>query len=289
MANIKSLKVRIKSTKGTHKITSAMKLVSAAKLSRAQAKIVGLKPFSKELEETVRTVSSLTSDYKHAYFKETENKNAILLVVSSDKGLCGGYNSGLTKQVRQFLTENADKDFKVFYIGKKVKELIQNEVNSGNYFTFEKAEPTYDEVKDVADELAHLFTTGEVGKVYVAFNTFISIISTEPVIKQVLPLVHTAEKSSELREEYPFDFKYEPSAQDILETLIPEVFVTSLQSSIYDAIAAEHGSRMTSMENASKNCNELVKTLTLQMNKLRQAAITTELIEVVSGAESLNS
>lgn len=287
MANIKDLKKRIKSTKSTHKITSAMKLVSAAKLAKAQAKIVGLKPYVNELEETIRTVSALTNEYEHEYFNQTDNDNAVMLVISSDKGLCGGYNSYLVKEVRKFIAENQSQNLKFFYIGKKVKEVIEKEVNSGKHYVFEKAEPSYDEVKDVAEELSHLFTSGEVGKVYIAYNTFLSAISNEPVIKQVLPLKHNEEKENELKEEYPFDFKYEPSPEGILETLIPEVFATSIQTAIYDAIAAEHGARMSSMDNATKNCKEVIRTLTLQMNKLRQAAITTELIEVVSGAESL--
>lgn len=287
MANIKDLKKRIKSTKSTHKITSAMKLVSAAKLAKAQAKIVGLKPYVNELEETIRTVSALTNEYEHEYFKQNDNNNAVMLVISSDKGLCGGYNSYLVKEVRKFIADNQDQNLKFFYIGKKAKEVIEKEVNSGKHYIFEKAEPNYDEVKDVAEELSHLFTTGEVGKVYIAYNTFLSAISNEPVIKQVLPLKHNEEKENELKEEYPFDFKYEPSPEGILETLIPEVFATSIQTAIYDAIAAEHGARMSSMDNATKNCKEVIRTLTLQMNKLRQAAITTELIEVVSGAESL--
>lgn len=289
MANIKDLKKRIKSTKSTHKITSAMKLVSAAKLAKAQARIVGLKPYSSELEETIRTVSALTKDYEHEFFKKSDNPNSVLLVISSDKGLCGGYNGNLAKATRRFLAENKDKNTKVFFIGKKVKELIEKEVNVGKHYTFEKAEPNYDEIKEITDEFSHLFKTGEVGRIYIAYNTFVSAIEAEPVIKQALPLVHEDDKESELREEYPFDFKYEPSPEHLLETLVPEVFVSSVQTAIWDAIAAEHGQRMNAMENATKNCKEMIKDLTLKMNKLRQAAITTELIEVVSGAESLNN
>lgn len=288
MANIKDLKKRIKSTKSTYKITSAMKLVSAAKLAKAQSKIVGLKPFVYELEETVRTVSALTNEYEHDYFKVSDNNNAVMLVISSDKGLCGGYNSYLAKEVRKFVATNTDVNLKVFYIGKKVKELIEKEVNSGKHYTFEKAEPSYDEIKKFSEELSNMFTTGEVGKVFIAYNTFHSAISNEPIVKQVLPLVHNETREAELKIEYPFDFKYEPSPEEILDTLIPEVFITSVQTAVFDAIAAEHGARMSAMENATKNCKELVRTLTLKMNKLRQAAITTELIEVVSGAESLN-
>jgi F-type H+-transporting ATPase subunit gamma len=288
MANIKDLKKRIKSTKSTLKITSAMKLVSAAKLSRAQQKIVGLKPYTSELDKTVRVVSTLAKNYSHPYFVTSENKNNIMLIISSDKGLCGGYNSNLAKRVRNFFAEHDVNNFKTCFIGKKVKDLLAGEVNAGKHYTFKKAEPTLDEIKAIADELSHMFTSNEVGGVYVAYNTFHSAISQEAMIKKILPMGLDHSAAEKLKEEFPFDFKYEPSPEEILETLIPEVFNATVQTTILDAIAAEHGARMNAMENATKNSKEMIRSLTLKMNKLRQAAITTELIEVVSGAESLN-
>lgn len=288
MANIKDLKKKIKSTKGTFKITKAMKLVSAAKLNKAQVRILGLRPYSSELEETVRTVSALATNYTNDYFTTRDNKKAVVLVISSDKGLCGGYNSSLAKTIRRFTTENQDEDLKFFYIGKKVRDLIQKEVNSGKTFTFEKVDPTYEEVRKIADELGAMFTSGEVGKVYVAYNSFISAIAFDSKVRQLLPMQVSAETKEEIKARYPYDFKYEPSAEKILDTLVPEVYLTTVYTCVLDAIASEHGSRMNAMENASKNCKEMIKKLSLKMNKMRQARITTELIEVVSGAESLN-
>lgn len=289
MANIKDLKKRIKSTKGTFKITKAMKLVSAAKLNKAQARIVGMRPYATELEQTVRTVSALNKEYSSIYFKENpENTQSIVLTVSSDKGLCGGYNSAIAKAVRKLQRERTGEHFKFIYIGKKARDLIQKEVNSGKTFTFAKADPTFEEVRKIAAELADLFTTGEVGKVYVLYNSFISAIAFETKVRQLLPLVVSDAEKEELRTKYPFDYKYEPSAGSILDTLVPEVFVTAVYTCILDAIASEHGARMGAMENATKNCKEMIRKLSLKMNKLRQAKITTELAEVVSGAESLN-
>lgn len=289
MANIKDLKVRIKSTKNTFKITSAMKLVSAAKLSKAQGRIQGLRPYVEELDTTVRTVSAIAKGYEHPYFEVSENKKSVLLVISSNKGLCGGYNNQLAKNVRKFLeTDDNKENFQVFYIGKKVRELVSNDFNSIKSFEFEGMDPTVMEIRNVANELSSMFSSGEVGNVYVAYNKFLSAIAFDSTIKQVLPLTLTEAETEQYQEEFPFDFKYAPSAETILNTLIPEVYQSSIQTSIYDAIASEHGSRMSAMENASKNCKEMIKKLTLKMNKLRQAAITTELIEVVSGAESLN-
>jgi F-type H+-transporting ATPase subunit gamma len=288
MANVKDLKKKIKSTKGTFKITKAMKLVSAAKLNKAQIRILGLRPYSTELEGTVRTVSALATDYMNEYFLPKDNNKALVLVISSDKGLCGGYNSTLAKTVRKFKAEHTDEDLKFVWIGKKVRELISREVNSGKTYTFEKNEPTYEEVRKVADELGMAFVSGEVGKVYIAYNSFISAIAFDSRVRQILPMQVSMDDKEVIKAKYPYDFKYEPSANKILDTLVPEVYLTTVYTCMLDAIAAEHGSRMNAMENASKNSKEVIKKLTLKMNKMRQARITTELIEVVSGAESLN-
>lgn len=288
MANIKDLKKKIKSTKGTLKITKAMKLVSASKLNKAQVRILGLRPYSSELEETVRTVSALAQNYSNVYFDQKENPKSVVLVISSDKGLAGGYNSSLAKTVRRFIDENPDEDLKFYWIGKKVRELIAKEVNAAKTFTFEKAEPTFEEIRKVAEELGQLFLTGEVGKVYVAYNSFVSAIAFDSMVRQVLPMQVPQEEKEAIKASYPYDFKYDPSAGQILDTLVPEVYLTTVYTCVLDAIASEHGSRMNAMENASKNSKEMVKKLSLKMNKMRQARITTELIEVVSGAESLN-
>lgn len=288
MANIKELKKKIKSTKGTFKITKAMKLVSAAKLNKAQVRILGLRPYSSELEDTVRTVSALATDYSNEYFLPKDNNKAIVLVISSDKGLCGGYNSSLAKTIRRFANEHKDEDLKFFWIGKKVRDLIARDVNSGKTYTFAKIEPTYEEIRKIADELGAQFIQGEVGKVYVAYNSFVSAIAFDSKVRQLLPMqVSTSDKET-IKAKYPYDFKYEPSAANILDTLVPEVYLTTVYTCVLDAIASEHGARMNAMENASKNSKEVIKKLSLKMNKMRQARITTELIEVVSGAESLN-
>jgi F-type H+-transporting ATPase subunit gamma len=288
MANIKELKKKIKSTKSTLKITQAMKLVSAAKLAKAQHNILNSRPYAGELEETIRVVSALVQNYDHEYLHDKkDNKKAVLLVISSDRGLCGSYNSQLAKKVKKFLSET-ELDVKMFFIGKKSRDLIPSTFNKGKTFTFNKAEPTFVEMEHIAVELGEMFTSGEVGKVLVAYNIFQSAIAFESTVKQVLPMTLDATKKDELREKFPFDFKYEPTPTEILNTLIPQTYVSSIFTAVLDAVAAEHGSRMSAMDSASTNCKKAIKTLTIKMNKLRQAAITTELIEVVSGAESLN-
>ncbi|MCK6593827.1 MAG: ATP synthase F1 subunit gamma [Bacteriovoracaceae bacterium] len=289
MANIKELKKKIKSTKSTLKITQAMKLVSAAKLAKAQQNILNSRPYAQELEETIKVVSALAQGYDHEYLHEKkENKKTVLLVISSDKGLCGSYNSQLAKKVKRTLEESGD-DVKCFFIGKKVRDLLSNEsTNKGKTYKFTKVEPSFVEMEQIGVELSEMFKTGEVGKVLVAYNVFQSAIAFTPTVKQLLPIALDQSKKEELKEKFPFDFKYEPNPTEILNTLIPQAYISSLYTSLLDAIAAEHGSRMSAMDSASGNCKKAIKTLTIKMNKLRQAAITTELIEVVSGAESLN-
>lgn len=287
MANIKELKKKIKSTKGTLKITSAMKLVSAAKLNRAQVAISNSRPYSEELESMIKTISALVTDYNHSFLEENESDKALLLVISSNKGLCGGYNSQLTKEVRRFM-KDSNMDLKVSFIGRKVKELISKEVNVGKHYQFEASSLGYSEIEEVATEISELFKSGEYGKVFVAYNVFESVLSFKPTVKQVLPMALDAKEKKELSEKFPFDFKYEPNPKEILDTLIPETFISSVFTCLLDAEASEHGSRMTAMDSAVTNCKDAIRTLTIKTNKLRQAAITTELIEVVSGAESLN-
>jgi F-type H+-transporting ATPase subunit gamma len=287
MANIKELKKKIKSTKSTSKITQAMKLVSAAKLAKAQNNILNSRPYARELESTIKVVSALVQDYDHEYLHEKENNKAVLLVISSDKGLCGSYNSQLAKKVRRFLDET-ELDVKVYFIGKKVRDLLSSTYNKGKSYTFAKSEPTFIEMEHVGVELGELFTTGEVGKVFVAYNIFHSAIAFDPEVKQLLPMTLDQSEKEELKEKFPFDFKYEPNPTEILNTLIPQTYISTLFTALLDAVAAEHGSRMSAMDSATSNCKKAIKTLTIKMNKLRQAAITTELSEVVSGAESLN-
>tara|TARA_B100000925_G_scaffold291950_1_gene282782 strand:- start:11309 stop:12175 length:867 start_codon:yes stop_codon:yes gene_type:complete len=288
MANIKELKKKIKSTQSTLKITTAMKLVSAAKLSKAQQAIQGARPYALELDSTIKTVSALVDDYDHPYFKVSDNKHSIMLVISSDKGLCGGYNSQLAKKVKSFV-QSTDEEIKLVFVGKKVKELVNGLPHIGKTFSFDKAEASFEDIKKIGLELSSSFKTGEVGKVYIAYNEFHSAISFDSKINQLLPLTLDKKEKETLKENFPFDFKYEPSPGVILDSLLPETFMSNLWTSQLDALASEHGSRMASMDSATKNCKEMIRTLTLKMNKLRQAGITTELIEVVSGAESLKN
>ena len=266
-----------------------MKLVSAAKLSKAQAAIQNSRPYAHELEHTIRTVSALAENYTHPFLQENE-KNAmdVILLISSNKGLCGSYNSGLIKEVKRFMEEEK-REFKIYFIGSKGKDLLGDSVNQGKLFMFDKQAPDFSEISEMGEEFGDLFQKKEFGRILIAYNVFHSAIRVVPTVKQVLPFVLASNEREKVKRELPFDFKYEPSAKKILDELIPKVYTTSIWTCLLDGLASEHGSRMSAMDNAVSNCKEAIYDLTLKMNKLRQSAITTELIEVVSGAESLNS
>jgi F-type H+-transporting ATPase subunit gamma len=287
MANIKDLKKKIKSTKGTLKITTAMKLVSAAKMAKAQASIVSSRPYAVELENTIKTISALIQDYSHKLLESSKSEKVLLLIISANKGLCGGFNSQLGKEVKRFLKES-DRDVNVSFMGKKLRTFFRDQVQEKKVYSFDKNEANFSDIKIVGEELCEEFVKGKYGKIYVAYNVFQSAINFIPTIKQLLPLELKENEKNELQQQFPFDFKYDQAPNEILDSLIPETIETSLYTCYLDSLAAEHGSRMTAMDNASGNCKELIRTTTLRMNKLRQAAITTELIEVISGAESLN-
>ena len=288
MANIKDLKKKIKSTSSTLKITTAMKLVSAAKLNKAQQAINNARPYVTELTQMICTISALLKGHTHPFLQERRNNHSLLLVVTANKGLCGGYNSQLVKKVRRFLSDS-ELSFKVFFVGKKGRDLLKDQVNYGDFFSFASLAPEFNEIKKMAEALRRFFETKEVGSIYMAYNEFHSAISFTPTVKRILPMVLDQLVKEEYRSKYPFDFKYEPSAESILEQIIPEAYVSSIHMGMLSALAAEHGSRMSAMDNATRNSKEIVRNLTLKMNKLRQASITTELIEVISGAESLGA
>ena len=287
MANIKDLKKKIRSTKATLKITTAMKMVAAAKLAKAQEAIVGARPYARELEDTIKTISALHPNHSHPYLLQKKEKKVLLLIISANRGLCGGYNSQLAKKVQEFLQQKNDSEWKVHSIGTKVPELLKGKINRGKLFTFTKEIPTHEEMTKVGAELGAQVINNEVDGLYIAYNVFVSALTFIPTIKKVLPFSISVDFEEKIQRDFPFDFKYDLPKGELLDHLIPESYLSTLYTAWLDAAASEHGARMAAMDSASSNCSEVIGDLTLTMNKLRQAAITTELIEVVSGAEAL--
>lgn len=291
MANIRDIKKRIKGAKQTLKITGALKLVSGSMLAKVNTRVRQARPYLQELEGLMKIVPASVFDYSHKYLQSAGGGNqTLLLVISSERGLCGSYNSILVRKVKEYIADNQQFDFKMYGIGRKAVEVLEREVSLVKRFTFEKAEPNYLEIESIANELAEVFVKGEVGKILVAYNAFESALKFTPTIVQLLPYTSFEEERAEiLKKELPTNYIYDVSPAEILDVLIPEIYISRLFSYQLSALTAEYSARMWAMENASKNCGEVIKKLTLKMNKMRQGSITKELIEIVSGAEAMHS
>lgn len=290
MANLKEIRNRIASVGSTMQITSAMKMVSAAKLKRAQDAITQMRPYAEKLQEILVNISASLDLTENAYSEVREEKNVLIVGVTSNRGLCGGFNNNIIKKVNQMLA-NEYPNAKVLCLGKKIKD------------TFKKTDRYYinDSIKDVEDifnnlsfantaiiteSLMNLFTTGEFDKVVVVYNSFVNAAIQDVKAEQLLPIqsVETTEESAT-----NVDYSFEPSKQEIVQDLIPKSLKIQLFKAILDSHASEHGARMTAMHKATDNAKELKRNLTISYNKARQAAITNEILEIVGGAEALNN
>jgi len=291
MANLKEIRIRIASVKSTQKITSAMKMVSAAKLRRAQSSIQKLRPYSKKLSEILSNIAAENSAESNPLAEVRENKQTIIVLISSNKGLCGGFNNAIIKQSElllrtEYAQAHAEERLKFITIGKRVSDYVRSKkyASLGVYdHLTEKC--SFEDAAKLAAELMQQFLDKKVDKVVVVYNEFknaaTQILSTE----QYLPIAASQNTQDNTT---AIDYIFEPSKQEIYESLIPKVMKIRLYKCILDSIASEHGARMTAMHKATENADELVKQLNLTYNKVRQAAITNEIIEIVGGAEALN-
>ncbi len=289
MPNLKDIRTRITSVGSTMQITSAMKLVSAAKLKRATDSIIQLRPYADKLRELLQNVSStLEAEVGGALTEQREVNKVLLVVINSNRGLCGGYNSSIIKRVNALLAgELAGKDVELLTIGKKA-----NDTYNKTQKIYKNASSIWDnlnfaDVAEIADELVAKFEAGEFDQIRIIYNQFqnaaIQIVQDE----QFLPVV--IEKADETANQAELDYIFNPSKEEILKDLIPQTLKTQLFKAVLDANASEHGARMTAMHKATDNASELQKSLKIQYNKARQAAITNEILEIVGGAEALNA
>ena len=286
MANLKELRSRITSVGSTMQITSAMKMVSAAKLKRAQDAITQLRPFAQKLEEILINVSATLDSSEGVYSRQTENPSKTLLVViSSNRGLCGAFNANVVKRVQAYNAENAGQ-IDTYFLGKKAGEIL---VKRGGQQPIGERNAIYDDLSfenasEVAEMLMAKFREGAYDRIELVYNQFVNAATQRVQCEQFLPIREVEGEGSSNQAEYI----YEPIKEEILEDLIPKSLKTQLFKALLDSQAAEHGARMTAMHKATDNANELKKSLSLEYNKARQAAITNEILEIVGGAEALN-
>ena len=291
MANLKEIRNRISSVGSTMQITSAMKMVSAAKLKRAQDAITQMRPYASKLKDILTNLSATLDLSDNAYSEVREGGKVLLVGVTSNRGLCGGFNNNVIKKVNELI----DKDYSgdevhVLCLGKKIRDVIKR---TDYYYTNEYlqsredvyADLTFDNISEIGGELMRLYKTGEFSKICVVYNRFVNAATQKVEIEQFLPVqAPEADESAQTG-----DYIFEPSKEEIVEDLIPKSLKVQLFKAILDSNAAEHGARMTAMHKATDNANELQKTLKLSYNKARQAAITNEILEIVGGAEALNA
>jgi len=286
MANLKSIKKRIVSVKNTRQITKAMKMVSAAKLRRAQENVVAARPYAKKLGEVLQSLAGNLEGDLHPLLEKREAKRLLLIVVTSDRGLCGGFNANLCKTAERFIKENKDEyeQVSLLTVGRKGYEFLKNRHTIYKNVSNVLAKPNYQTAALLAQDVIEGFRNEEYDQVVLLFNAFRTVMSQDITFQQLLPVV-PEEKT--VADELPVEYIYEPSLSALLAEILPKNIEVQIFKSMLESVAAEHGARMTAMDSASKNANEMIGKLTLQYNRARQAAITTELMEIISGAESI--
>jgi F-type H+-transporting ATPase subunit gamma len=285
MANLKEIRNRITSVSSTMQITSAMKMVSAAKLKKAQDAITAMRPYAEKLTELLQNLSAtLDGDAGGEYTTQREVKKVLLVAITSNRGLCGAFNTNVVKEVKNRTDFYAGKQVDVFAIGKKGNDVLKktHAVIDNQSAVFDNL--TFDNVATIADAITELFLTGGYDKVELIYNQFKNAATQIVQTEQFLPLASLASTTTASAGDYIF----EPSKEDIVLTLIPKSLKTQLYKGIRDSFASEHGARMTAMHKATDNATELRDQLKLTYNKARQAAITNEILEIVGGAEALN-
>jgi F-type H+-transporting ATPase subunit gamma len=286
MASLKSIKKRIVSVKNTRQITKAMKMVSAAKLRRAQENVVAARPYAKKLGEVLQSLSANLEGDLHPLLEKREAKKLLLIVLTSDRGLCGGFNTNLCKAADRYIKENSAtyEQISVMTVGRKGYEFLKSRYTVYKNFANVLAKPNYQTAAMLAQEVIDGFVAEEYDQVELLYNSFRTVMTQDITFQQMLPVVP---EETGAAEEVPVEFIYEPSVAELLAEILPKNIEVQIFKAMLETVAGEHGARMTAMDSASKNANEMIGKLTLQYNRARQAAITTELMEIISGSESI--
>ena len=284
MATIIDLRRRIRSVKNTQQITKAMKMVSAAKLRRAQEAMMAGRPYSAKLMEVLASLATRANPEDHPLLKVKGDQNVELMVVTADKGLCGSFNANLIKGALHFLDERRNYNLSLHLIGRKgVDYFRKRKYIVTNQYTNIFRQVRFEDAKEIANKTIRAYTEGDLDAIYIVYNEFKSMLSQRIILKRLLPLERLPEPTAEQTLEYI----YEPDPETIFDKLIPHYLEIQIYQALLESSAAEHAARMSAMEAATENAKEMIDSLTLTMNKIRQAAITKEIIEVVSGAEGL--
>ena len=285
MATLKAIRKRISSIRNTQQITKAMKMVSAAKLRRAQEAAVAARPYAEKMTELLRNLAARVSRDAHPLLRPREEKRIHLVLFTSDRGLCGGYNANLIRAADAFIRrEGAGKEINLVLVGRKGADYFRRRrATIADRFLNVLATPAEELAAAVTQAAIERFVKGETDAVYILYSHFRSALSQVPTIEKLLPIAVSETENAEQLTEY----LYEPSAEAILASLLPAVVQVAILRALLEATASEHGARMTAMDSATTNASKMMGSLTLQMNRARQASITRELMEIVGTAEAL--
>jgi F-type H+-transporting ATPase subunit gamma len=284
MPALVDIRRRIRSVKNTQQITKAMKMVSAAKLRRAQEAIFAARPYARKMLEVLNSLASRADPEAHPLLKEREGNKVLLVVITADKGLCGGFNANITRAALHFLEEHKAKDLLVDLIGRKGREFFKRrsvKVHSERVGIFQALR--YSVAKEMAQKLVSAYTGGEFDEIDLVYNEFKSVIQQKVVVERLLPIPKLLSPDPVAP---AIDYLYEPGPGILFADILPRHVETQIWRALLESAAAEHGARMAAMDAATNNAGEMIDNLTLYMNKVRQASITKEIIEVVSGAGS---
>jgi F-type H+-transporting ATPase subunit gamma len=289
MANLLDIRRRIKSVKNTQQITKAMKMVSAAKLKRAQDRVTAARPFANKMVQVLGELANrIGDDFNHPLLDARGDEKYLLVLITADKGLCGGFNTNLTKAGQLFLRENAGKQVDILAVGRKGRDFFRRRgaTMAGEYLGVTgKGQVVFSEAAEIAADIVKRFTEDEtIDKVFIIYNEFKTVMQQKVVVDQILPVSAGAETEAAEPTESKVDYLYEQPPAEMFGGLLPRLIETRVFRALLESVASEQGSRMTAMESATKNAGELISSLTLNMNRIRQAKITNEIIEVVSGA-----
>jgi len=291
MANLLDIRRRIKSVKNTQQITKAMKMVSAAKLKRAQDRVINARPFADKMNQVLSELAGQTTDdFHHPLLDKRGDERYLVVLVTADKGLCGAFNANLIKAAQAFVKENPGRQIEWMTVGRKGRDFFRRRGNIVSEYIglTGKGRVEFQEALEVARDIIKRFTDDEaLDKVFLIFAEFKSVLTQRIVTEQLLPISKTTETEAETSAAAKRDYIYEQPPAEVFQRLLPRLIDTQIFRALLESIASEQGARMTAMDAASKNAGELISTLTLNMNRVRQAAITREIIEIVSGAAAL--
>src|SRR5262245_31195888 len=284
MPSLLDIRRRIRSVKNTQQLTKAMKTVSAAKLRRAQDRVFSARPYAAQLKKVLANLTQRVEQISHPLLEVRPEHRILFIVVTADRGLCGAFNSNITRTAMVFIREHNGQEIKVVAVGRKGRDFFRRRgISIRAEFVNIFSRLDYGNARDIAENVTQAYAEGEVDAVYMLYNEFKSVIQQRIVVEKVLPLSRIETETSEPQTDYIF----EQPPQEIFNRMLPRYVEIQIYRALLESAAAEHGARMASMDTASRNAGDMIDSLTLNMNRIRQAAITREIIEVVSGAGAL--